>query len=300
MELTWPIRFRIAAVFAAGILLIGLLNWPLLDIPTPFDPVSLAAGTLGFPAISALIALAFLSGFIAYFISWPYGIQIAPLAVPAGLAVWALRTGSLSRFLQQNTHTQQLTDIYGYLEWEPFFWLAVIAVGFAGLGTAYRLAPPYKNPVRTGKRPQSARNTYLFAAVALFASVLIAQFSITILARGVYFSDPRIGSVLSQPSVGQIALAVTVSFGLAAFLIKRFLDVGYVWTIISTPLVTFVAINLYAKKEVLAHLSGYWPPVCFSNAAVAILPVQIVAFGSLGSIAGYWLAIKYGSKQKQQ
>jgi len=295
MELTWPLRFRIAAAVAVGMLLIGLLLWPMVKSPTPYGPVCLAAGNVSLAAAAALVSLAFVSAFVSYFICWPYGTQIAPLSVPAGLSVWAVRTGSLAQFLQQNPDIQQL---YGLLKWEAFFWLLIIAIGFAGTRAAYKLLPAPAVLIESQKRGKSNQNSYLFAAVGLFASVLISQFCITILARGIYIPDTQLGRVVSQPNVGQIALAVIVSFGLAAFLTKKFLDAGYAWTILSTALVSFVAISLYARKDVLLHLNQYWPPVYFSNATVAILPLQIVAFGTLGSIAGYWLAIKYSSWRK--
>jgi len=298
MELTWPLRFRIAAAIAVGILLIGLLLWPMVKTPTGYEPISLAAGNVSFSSIASLVALAFISGFISYFVCWPYGTQIAPLAVPAGLTVWAFRTGSLSEFYQQNPDIQELTTIYGTLKWEPFFWLFIIAVGFAGIRAAYSVAPVKNSFLESKKRPKSNQNNYLFAVSALFASILISQFCIMFLARDISFADAQLGSVISQPNVGQISLAVTVSFGLAAFLIKKFLDAGYTWAILSTAFVSFAAISLYAKEDVLKYLNQHWPAVYFSNVSVAILPLQMVAFGTLGTIGGYWLAIKYSSWRK--
>jgi hypothetical protein len=38
----------------------------------------------------------------------------------------------------------------------------------------------------------------------------------------------------------------------------------------------------------------------FSNAAISILPVQMVAFGTLGSITGYWLAVRYKYRREHK
>ncbi|GAG08892.1 unnamed protein product, partial [marine sediment metagenome] len=82
MELSWLMKLRIAAAAAVGILLLGFLAWPLVAPSEPLGVVTVAAVSL-FDAVT-LVVLACLAGFIAYFLSWPYGRQIAVLAVPSG------------------------------------------------------------------------------------------------------------------------------------------------------------------------------------------------------------------------
>jgi hypothetical protein len=43
----------------------------------------------------------------------------------------------------------------------------------------------------------------------------------------------------------------------------------------------------------LQQLVVRYPPAFFYSPVISILPVQMVAFGALGSIAGYWLAVRY-------
>jgi hypothetical protein len=43
----------------------------------------------------------------------------------------------------------------------------------------------------------------------------------------------------------------------------------------------------------LQQLVEHYPLVFFSSTVISILPVQMVAFGVLGSITGYWLAVRY-------
>jgi hypothetical protein len=54
----------------------------------------------------------------------------------------------------------------------------------------------------------------------------------------------------------------------------------------------------YVKQSTLQRLAQEWPVVFFPNAVISILPVQIVAFGTLGSITGYWLAVRYNYWRK--
>ena len=64
MELSWPMKLRIAAAAAIGVVLIGILARPYAE---PFSRV----GDMGYTGAAVLVVLAFLSGLIAYFASWP-------------------------------------------------------------------------------------------------------------------------------------------------------------------------------------------------------------------------------------
>ena len=134
--------------------------------------------------------------------------------------------------------------------------------------------------------------------IALAASVLIAQLCISAFAQNVRLIDQKAGSVVAQPTTGQIVFAVFFSFGIAAFVAKKFLNVSYIWPIIASAFVTALAVMSYGRQDVLRHLSSNWPTIFFSHAVMSILPLQIVAVGTLGSIAGYWMAIRYNYWRK--
>jgi len=286
-------KLRIAAAVATGVVLIGILAWPIAAPPEPSGAMSPLAPTISFGSTITLAALALLAGFIAYFLSWPYGREIGILAAPSGLAIWAVRRGTMAG-LMQRTAAAQRQELFAALKWEPVFWLAIIAAGFAGVLLAQKVLQPKANPDEQQKKSNSSSNMYLNAAVALVGSVLIAQFCITIFARDVRtFDDQLRRLVAAQPALAQVVFAVLVSFGLAAFVVKAFLNVSYIWPTIASALVTAFAITIYLKQNVLQHLVEHHPAAFFSNAVIAILPVQMVAFGTLGSIIGYWLAVRY-------
>ncbi len=288
MELSWPIKLRIAAAAATGVVLIGILAWPMAVPSEPFG--AMRASDLSFGGAIILVILACLAGFIAYFVSWPYGREIGILAAPAGLAVWAVRCGSMTNLIQLNPTEAQRQALLTTLKWDSIFWLAVVAAGFAGVLLAQKiLSSP--SPDEAQKKTESKPIKYLNAIIALVGSVFIAQFCIRIFAQDVKVID--IGSVVAQPSIGQIVYAVLASFGLAAFVVKKFLDVSYIWPTIATVLVTAFAVSSYAKQEVLQYFVNTWPAAFFANSVISILPLQIVAFGTLGSIAGYWMGVRY-------
>ncbi len=297
MELSWLIKLRIAAAVAAGVVLIGILAWPLAAPPEPFGAVLAGAMSLG--GKMTLAGLAFLAGFAAYFLSWPYGREIGILAVPAGLAVWAVRSGSVAGLMQLNPTLAQRQAVFAALKWEPIFWLAMVAAGFAGVLLGEKLGKPERG--KTEKEANSKISIYLNAAIALVVSVLIAQFCIRIFARDVQIFDKTLSSaVVAQPANAQIIFAVLLSFGLVAFIVKKFLNVSYIWPIIASTFVTAFVISTYNKEVILQYLAERWPAVFFSNPSVCILPVQIVALGTLGSVAGYWLAVRYNYWRKHE
>ena len=289
MELSWPMKLRIAAAAAVGVLLIGILAWPFAE---PFGAVK----AMGSNGAVVLVVLAFAAGFIGYFVSWPYGRQIGILAAPSGLAIWAVRSGSMAGLIQLNPTAAQRLALVASLKWEPFFWLVVVAAGFAGMLVAEKLGPS-KN-LATQKKSKARPGEYLNIIIALVCSAFIAQFCIRILAQDVRLLDNTLGSVVAQPAVGQIVFAVLVSFGAAAFVAKKFLNVGYIWPSISSAFVTAFIATVYGRD--VPDLVQSWPAAFFPNSVISVLPVQMVAFGTLGSVAGYWMAIRYEYWRKHE
>jgi hypothetical protein len=254
-ELSWAVKLKLTATLLVGIILIGLA-----PLGTPVEPFGVTSAP-AFGGAITLAGLAVLAGFIGYFLSWPNGREIGILAVPAGLAI--------------------------------------VAAGFGGVLVGQKIIA--KSEPRDGQRRQascgeksgSKANIYLNVIIAVVGSVFIAQFCIGIFAQDVRLPDHKLGSVVAQPSVGQIVFAVLVSFGIAAFLVKKFLNASYLWPIVASALVTGFAVVTYVRQDTLQYLIEHHPPIFFSSVVASILPVQMVSFGVLGSIAGYWLAVRY-------
>lgn len=297
MKLSWLMRLRIAAAVATGVVLIGILAWPIAASSGSFGVV--LAGDISFGGAIILIILAFLAGLIAFFLSWPFGREIGILAAPSGLAVWAVRSGSMTALMQLKPSIAQRQALLITLKWEPIFWLVIVAAGFAGVLLGQKIRSNLKTD-ETQKKSNAQTGKYLKAIIALVGSVLIAQFCLKVFAQNVRMFDNRLVSVMAQPTVGQVVFGVLVSFGLAAFVVKKFLDASYIWPTLASALITAFTISIYVKQEVLQYLVQHWPAAFFSNTVVSILPVQMVAFGTLGSIVGYWLAVRYDYWRKQE
>lgn len=291
MELSWLMRLRIAAVAVVGILLVGFIGRP----PGLWSE---QAGIAGNGSVIILLVLAFLSGAVGYFVSWPYGRHLGILAAPFGLTVWGLRADSMTSLMQLNPTVGQRQELFTLIRWEPLFWLLIVAAGFAGVILVHNMITSGKSEPPQDK--QALKPVVLFnGIIAVIASVVIAQLGIGLLAQGVRMFDNRLGSMVAQPAVGQIIFAVFVSFGVAAFVVKKLLNASYIWPIISTLFVTFFVTYAFAREQVLAYLTQTWPAPFYPNALVCVLPVQMVAFGTLGSVAGYWLAESYSFGRKE-
>jgi hypothetical protein len=294
VELSWLMKLRIAAVIATGVILIGILAWPLA---APHDPLgAVRFSNLSYSGTAFLVLLAFWAGFIAYFISWPYGREMGVLSVPSGLAVWAGRTGNVAELMQLNSTLSQRQALFASFKWEPFFWLLIIAAGFAGVFLGQKIWPnPHKIATHIKNNPKPTK--YYNAIAALIGSALIAHLCIIILAQDFRTSN---NTIVAQPAIGQIIFAVLVSFGLASFIVSKLLKSNFIWPIIASAFVTMFAVTIYAKQNVLQTFLENWPATFFSSPVISILPLQMVAFGTLGSITGYWLAIRHGHHQKHE
>jgi hypothetical protein len=202
----------------------------------------------------------------------------------------------MAGLIRLNPTVDQRMALVESFQWEPFFWLIVVAAGFVGVLLAKKLGPN-KNPA-VQEKSKATPGEYLNIIIALVCSGFIAQFCIRIVAQDVRVSDNTLGSVVGQPAVGQVVFGVLVSFGVAAFVAKKFLNVGYIWPSISSAFVTAFIATIYAREA--SYLVQNWPPAFFSNSVISILPVQMVAFGTLGSVAGYWMAIRYEYWRKHE
>ena len=293
MELTWPIKLRIAAALIVGIVLLGILGWQMIEPDKSTGVLALLSGTISVVDIIACAALAFLAGFISYFLCKPHGRAIAVLAAPAGMVVWSLRTGSMTSLLQSGTSVEFRQTAYSSLRWESLLWLAIVAAGFIGVLAADKLTKRGKQQDDKDDKVKLNAASYLVPIASIIVSAVIARFCIGILAMDVTYFDVRFGQVVGQPATTQIAFAVITSFAASAFLLKLFLNSSYIWCVISTVPLTFYIMTAYGKADVSRYMLDSWPAAFFSYPGAAILPIQMVVFGSIGAVIGYWNALQY-------
>jgi hypothetical protein len=116
---------------------------------------------------------------------------------------------------------------------------------------------------------------------------------VNILAGDISYSDPKLGRVTGQPANLQIAFAVIVAFMACGYLAKLFIGASFIWPAVASAILSSFSIITYNSKPTMEYLVSTWPAVFFAKPAAAVLPVQMVAFACVGSVWGYWLAVRY-------
>lgn len=300
MELTIAMRIRIAVVCLIGAVIIGIGAFGFVQPETPLDALTMLNGNISVMDAVICAVLAFITGVVSYFAAYPYGKQIAGLAVPVGLGVWAFRSGTMASLMLVNRSVELREQIYTEFQLEIILWLAIIAAGFAGVYAAKTFTglKDAQPPEDIGKKFH--KNQAVNIAIAVVISVIITHFMIAILAQNVKMFDSakNIEQVIGQPSAGQIAFAVLVSFGLAAFVAKYYFSVSYFYVIAASVLLTVWTARFCANSAVLEHMADNWPAHFFARSSCAILPFQLVSFAAIGSIAGYWFAVQWAHSKE--
>lgn len=296
MELTWVNKVRVAAVAALGIVVIGILAWPLAAPDDPMLPVR--AWNVGAVGTIVLLAMAFAVGLAGYFIAWPHGREIGILGVPFGLIVWAGRSGSMRTLTQAMDEPAERAALLQSLRFEPVYWLAVIAAGFAGVLVARQLSPdsqPAPDPARMKAwlKPTACAN----AAIALIVSTIVAIFFTGVFAQDLSTSY---NMVYAQPQIGQIVFGITAAFAVAAFVVKKFLDLSYLWPAVASIFVLPLAQVVFYGPRTIQTFAESRPATFYPHAIFAILPLQLTALGALGSVLGFWLAVRYNFWRKHE
>ena len=296
MELSLLMRLRIIAVMVLGAAVLGFFGFSFLGPAHPEGAVTIFGGNITIIDTAIYAVLCFLVTIAAYLLSCPYGRQIAPLAVATGLSVVACRSGEMMTLINVNHKLTQRVAMYSVLKWEGFYWLLPLVSAWCGLLIAQKFIKHSRGdsvPPEAGQLSNHSFNNKLAIVVAVISTIVIANFAIGIFAQDVRMFDRQVGSVVGQPSTSQIAFAVITAFAIASFVVKRFLGLNYLVCSVSASLLTLFAIITCARGDVLEHMSSSWPAAFYSRAIISVLPIQMVAFGTLGSIIGYWWAVRY-------
>ncbi len=292
MELSWISKIRLLTALAIGTVLVGLLPW---DKIAPANNGTFILANSNITPFHFLVCsvLAIIASFIASIVSTPLGLQIGILAVPAGMAVWAFKSAELSTLFQAEPAATARFAILHNLRFEGFVWLSIVLAGFVGAFAADKLFRRKQLELHDKFNPQIKLQPLAANIITIIATVVVGSLLLNILAADISYPDSKIGSVTGQPSNLQIAFAVIVTFMACSFAAKLFLGANYIWTIIAIPFLTSYIITIYAKLPTLEYMANSWPAVYFSKPAMSVLPIQMAAFGTIGSVWGYWLAVRY-------
>jgi hypothetical protein len=184
------------------------------------------------------------------------------------------------------------------LRFEPVYWLLVVAAGFSGVLVAQRLRPSSGPALSLAQIKKDLKpGTYLNIGIALVVSTLLVAFFTGVFAQDLCTSYTTLAA---QPEVGQIVFAILGAFAAAAFVVKKFLDLSYLWPAAASLFVLPFAYAIYGDPETITQFAQTEPATFYPHAIFAILPLQFVALGALGAVTGYWLAVRYDYWRKHE
>ena len=289
MELSWIDKLRVALVGALGLLAIGIVAWPIAAPNDPLGPVRVSE--MEPLSILALVPLAFGLGLVSYFLTWPHGREIGILTVPFGLTVWAVRSGPMRVLTQGHPLPAEREALLASLRFESAYWLLVVAAGFIGVLVAQYLRPAGSaRPTIAKARAYLKTDVILTVAMSIMVTVLMTQFLLGAFAQNL---PTIVKSSYFQPAAAQIVFAGIAAFLAAAFVVKKFFGLSYVWPTVASILVIPFAQVAYCRGDTIQRFAETEPATAFPHATLAILPMQLVALAAIGSVIGYWLAVQY-------
>ncbi len=288
----WLMRIRILASLCIGALIVGALGYLFLRPEDPLGTISLFGTDISPVQAVILVALGFLAGVLATLACYPFGNVLGPYAAPAGIAVWVFCSGGIKQLLLTNSAFQQRNTLYAFLRWEAVFWLAVCAAGYVGVILATKLI--HTKAIVLGRQPADEKKSNLLinALMAIAVTVIAVYLTLGIFAQDIPQLDEKLGRVIGTPGNGQIAFGVFASVGLAAFLVKRFIQAHFIPVILGAIGLYIGVLTKFIGSETLQYMTAQWPIDFFPHAIYAIIPIQFVSFSILGAMTGYWIAIR--------
>ncbi len=288
-----PALVKIKVLFAISIATatIGFVGWMLISTPSPQEPLSLVFGTLPFKRLLLFSLIVFLT---AIFLNLTFGNKSQEFAFGGAvlaLSICAVRSGLLTVHIDYTKSPIEIHNIYQSLAWEGFVWLGIVLVAFVGANINVRVSTLRKIWLQTNKTN---------ITISFVASVVIAILGVNLLALGARVIVAKdVFSVVRQAYTGQICFGVLVSFGLATYLSRHFLKVHYIVPIIASGLVVFITMLFASNTSNIEYLLANFPPSFLLKPSAGILPVQMVAFGSIGSVVGFWLSYAHEEWQRE-
>lgn len=276
-------KFKIALSLTIGMVVVGLVVWQIIAPASEFDVSSIALGSVSLGGFLILLTLSFFTASMTTFLVGKNGADLASCAVPIGLGACAVRMGELAITIGSYHGAQDIHSVYFGMSWEGFAWLLLVLIGIAGANVGIPFSLLRKRAASVDKKS---------VGIAIVISVLVGMFGTNLLAIGArVVVDREVFSVTRQAYTGQVCFAVLISFIAAGFLCRHFFKVHYIVPVISTAFVVFITMIRASRMSDLEYLGANFPSSFFVNSFAGILPIQMVAFGSLGAMTGYWFSV---------
>lgn len=298
------IKLRVGIVLLMSLLVFFLIGWPAVKPAHQAQPLTILFHDAPIQVILKLAAVVLLVSILALVLAGPFRSQIAAVAVPAGLCVWAVLSQGIDSLLRANPSAADRTSMYYRFALEACIWFLAVLLGLFMARIAAGICPaPDANTdtaalksAKTGLLkgfPLGNPSVRLLLAFLLSCAVAIVLLKVLARSGTAWHGLQSPTRVATAPAMKQAIFATATAFGLGVFGAHQLFNVRLT-TFIPVPLVLAVLAYLNAARQAtiqpLTDAAASFVPA--SSAFATILPLHYIAVGSLAVLAGYWFSVR--------
>lgn len=299
-----PIKVRVGIVLALSLAIFALIGWPAVQPTHPFQPMTVLFHHAPALLLLKLLGLVAVTAVVALLVGGVHRRQIAPIAVPAGLCVWAIASPGLHRLLVENHDLPARTGMYYRFAAETCIWLVAVLLAMAIIRflAARPATPEMISPAqpsghtKTGPLGIAALNNQsvrLILAFVLCSAAAVLLLALLARSGTAWQGQYRPVRAATPPRVGQAVFAVAAAVGLAVFGTHQLFTVRPLCFVLVAPfLAILIYVNAAGNADLLLQNEVAPAFVLAGSTCAAISPLQYIAVGTFAALSGYWLSVR--------
>ncbi|MBN2375650.1 MAG: hypothetical protein JXD22_04575 [Sedimentisphaerales bacterium] len=322
MYITAMVKIKMALVLAVGGVVFGTVGWALVRPEQPGGAFTVVMGGKAAGVLLSMAALGVVVCLAGSVIGTVHGRYIGQMAIPAGLTVWAIRTGSMDSLLLSHSSVASRASMFHGLMFEVLIWLGVVLLGCwlservfglllqgGGDGVGDNKIVEVSGEVSIAKKGKDSdggwldgglNSKWLSRVLAVLISCIIGFVLMKLLARsGVpHFNAAETIRVGNVPATKQIVFAVGAAFFLGTLAAHQLFRVKLWYYLLAPAIVAWVGYAWAGYLVSLSPLEGISPHFVHASVVFAtVLPVQFLGIGSLATIVGFWYSTQMHHQQ---
>ena len=328
------VKIKMALALAVGGVVFGTVGWALVRPEQPGGAVTVVMGGRAAGVLLSMVALGVVVCLAGSVIGTVHGRYIGQMAIPAGLTVWAIRTGSMDSLLLSHSSVASRASMFHGLMFEVLIWLGLVLLGYWLADRVFGLMLQGGKTGRKGSggeievvkvfgEGESAtkltavkavgvdvsgggwldgglNSKWLSRVLAVAISCVIGFVLMKLLARSgePHFNAAETITVGNVPVTKQIVFAVGAAFFLGTLAAHQLFRVKLWYYLLSPAIVALVGYAWAGYLVNLSPLEGISPHFVHASVVFAtVLPVQFLGIGSLATIGGFWYSMQMHYQQ---
>ncbi len=130
MQTPLLLKIRILLAVFLGIILFGHAAWGLIAADNPLAALTLVHYPRAWGVVGSAVIWGCLAAVITFLISGRYAGNLAPLAILAGVTLWAMKAHDMEQLLIKNPQLEVRTALFYSMIWESFIWFCLLFLPF--------------------------------------------------------------------------------------------------------------------------------------------------------------------------